>query len=147
MSLRETCIRRATAFGAILFVAACAARDGGPVSHCADVGGEPRHAIQLLFGRAVGTQGEVSEDEWRAFLASVVTPAFPDGLTVFDAQGQWRDTATGAVVSERSKVVLVLVADRAAAMPQIEAIADAYKRRFKQQAVGIVSHDSCTVFR
>ena len=103
--------------------------------------------MQLLFGRAIGTQGMVSDAEWEDFIARTVTPAFPDGLTVFDAKGQWRDTATGAVVSEPSKIVLILVADTAAAMPRVEAIADAYKRRFNQQAVGILSQPTCTVFR
>ena len=34
--------------------------------------------------------GEVSEEEWRAFLETEVTPRFPDGLTVLTAYGQWR---------------------------------------------------------
>ena len=29
---------------------------------------------------------------WDAFLADTVTPRFPDGLTVLDARGQWRDS-------------------------------------------------------
>lgn len=35
----------------------------------------------------------VSDEDWRAFLAAEVTPRFPDGLTVIDAAGQWRDGA------------------------------------------------------
>jgi Protein of unknown function (DUF3574) len=140
--------RRFFALSALLLLAACAAPTPPPQpAGCGLDAGDTRYAVQMLFGRAIGTEGEVSEDEWRDFLTRVVTPAFPEGLTVFDAQGQWRDTATGAVVREPSKVVLVFVADTAAAMPRLEAIADAYKVRFKQQAVGIVAHAACTVFR
>ena len=137
------------ALAALLPLAACAPQAlQPPTQACGLVGaGEARVTVQLLFGRAIGTQGEVSEDEWQDFLAKTVTPAFPDGLTVFDAQGQWRDTATGAIVGERSKVVLVLVANVDAAMKPIAAVADVYKRRFQQQAVRIVSQGSCVVFR
>jgi Protein of unknown function (DUF3574). len=31
----------------------------------------------------------ISAARWRAFLDKEVTPRFPDGLTVFDAYGQW----------------------------------------------------------
>jgi hypothetical protein len=83
-------------------LASCAPLPCGPA--------ETRYAAQLFFGRAIGTQGEVSETEFQDFLASTVTPAFPDGLTVFDSQGQWKDAA-GAVVRERSKVVTILFAE------------------------------------
>jgi hypothetical protein len=130
---------------AAILLAACAPiaprQDSGI---CAQPAAESRQAVQFLFGRAIGAQGRVSEAEWADFVATTVTPAFPEGLTVFEATGQWRDTATGAVVSEPSKIVLVLVAD---AVPRIVAVADAYKRRFDQQAVGIVAHPACVVFR
>ena len=139
---------RAAMLPAALLLASCAPsamrQDPG---YCTRHSAEARQAVQLLFGRAIGAQGKVSEAEWEEFVATTVTPAFPEGLTVFDAKGQWRDTATGAVVSEPSKIVLVLVVDAEAAMPRIEAIADAYKRRFDQQAVAIVSHPACVVFR
>jgi hypothetical protein len=34
--------------------------------------------------------GPVPIRQWNQFLAQVVTPLFPDGLTWFDVQGQWR---------------------------------------------------------
>lgn len=106
-----------------------------------------RYAAQLLFGRAIGAQGEVSDDDWQDFLATTVTPAFPDGLTVSDAQGQWQDAATGTIVSERSKVVMVLVDEPAVARTRLEAVAAAYKQRFRQDAVGIVVAPACVSVR
>jgi hypothetical protein len=108
---------------------------------------QARYSAQLLFGRAIGTQGEVSDSEWQDFLAATVTPAFPGGLTVTDTLGQWRDAATGALVRERSKVVTILIDDPAAARPKLDAIADAYKKRFSQDAVGIVVTPACVAFR
>jgi hypothetical protein len=108
---------------------------------------EQRYAVQLLFGRAIGTQGEVSDAEWQDFLATVVTPAFPDGLTVYDTRGQWRDAATGAPERERSNVVTILLDDPAASRARIDAVADAYKQRFRQDAVGIVVTPACVAFR
>lgn len=108
---------------------------------------DQRYAVQLLFGRAVGTQGEVSEAEWQDFLATVVTPAFPEGLTVSDTRGQWKDATTGVLVRERSNVVTLLIDDPAAARARLDAVADDYKRRFKQDAVGIVTAPACVTFR
>jgi hypothetical protein len=108
---------------------------------------DQRYAVQLLFGRAIGTQGEVTEAEWQDFLATVVTPAFPDGLTVADTRGQWKDVATGALVRERSSVVTLLIDDPAAARARLDAVADAYKQRFKQDAVAIVVAPACVTFR
>jgi hypothetical protein len=38
-----------------------------------------------------------------------VTPRFPDGLTVYETTGQWRDPATKAVTRERSRVLRIIV--------------------------------------
>src|SRR5262249_11578696 len=46
---------------------------------------------RIFFGRAIPGGGSVSEEEWATFLAEVVTPRFPDGLTVWRAEGQWTD--------------------------------------------------------
>ena len=62
---------------------------------------------RLFFGRNIGDTEGVSDEDWRAFLADTVTPRFPDGLSVFDAAGQWRDSQ-GSIVRERSKMVLIL---------------------------------------
>jgi hypothetical protein len=66
------------------------------------------------------------------FLASEVTPKFPDGLTVFDANGQWR-SSDGRVYREATHVVLILYQADATTEGKIEAIRDAYKKRFPQE--------------
>ena len=54
------------------------------------VGGCTRQAQARLFFGLHGSAGMVSEREWALFLGQIVTPRFPDGLTVFEASGQWR---------------------------------------------------------
>jgi hypothetical protein len=64
----------------------------------------------------------------------VLTPNFPDGATVWDAAGQWRDP-TGQTVREKSFVVELVHF----VTPDVEArvlrVVDSYKRRFAQQSV------------
>ena len=62
-----------------------------------------------MFGRNIGGELGVTEEQWSDFVASEITPRFPGGLTVDDAMGQWRDTETGKVVKEPSKELQVIV--------------------------------------
>src|SRR5437016_3726037 len=49
------------------------------------------HRTELYFGRSIPGGGEVSAAEWQRFLADVVTPRFPNGFTIVDAAGQYRE--------------------------------------------------------
>ncbi len=100
---------------------------------------------RLFFGRSQGEGGVVSEEAWRAFLAEEVTPRFPDGLTVLDAAGQWRE-GTGVIVRERTKLLLVLAPPGEDAMRRTDEIADAYKRAFGQSSVLRVVTEACVSF-
>jgi hypothetical protein len=75
-----------------------------------------------------------------------LTPRFPDGLTVFDAAGQWRDPASKKTVRESSKIVLIVLPGNADDIPRLNEIAETYKRRFKQQAVGMILRPACVSF-
>ena len=127
----------------LLLLAGCA----GPQALLCPAGEDSAAVADLLFGRNIGHRLGVSEAAWRRFLAAQVAPRFPDGLTVFDTTGQWRDTDTGRVVREPSKVVTVVLRDRERDKARIDAIAEAYKRRFRQQAVGVVVRPACVSFR
>ena len=101
--------------------------------------------IDLLFGRGAGGL-RVSEQAWTQFLAREITPRFPDGLTVIDASGQWRSRQGGAILRERSKVVMTVVPENPPVQERIDAIAAAYKQKFRQQSVGIVMRSACASF-
>ena len=96
--------------------------------------------IELLLGR-----GKASEARWKRFLAREVTPRFPDGLTVYETTGQWRDPATKAITREKSRVLRIIVSADIA-RDKIDALAAAYKTQFAQKSVGIVMRPACVSF-
>jgi hypothetical protein len=87
----------------------------------------------LYFGLS-RPKGSVSELEWQIFLRDEVTRRFPDGLTVWQAEGQWL-TPVGSIDREQSKVLLLVHADTAAARESVQAVIHAYRKTFEQQSV------------
>jgi hypothetical protein len=87
----------------------------------------------LYFGLA-RPKGAVTELEWQIFLRDEVTMRFPDGLTVWEAQGQWR-TPAGTLDHEQSKVLLLVHADTAEARQSVQALIETYRKAFDQQSV------------
>ena len=102
---------------------------------------QPMLDIELMLGRGVA-----SEMRWKQFLAKDVTPRFPDGLTVYATSGQWRDPRTGAIGRERSRVLRIIVAPDGAVQDKIVAVAEAYKKQFRQKSVGVLSREICAAF-
>jgi hypothetical protein len=86
--------------------------------------------------------GAVSDADWASYLAEEVTPRFPEGLTVLDAAGQWRDPS-GVISRERSKLLILIVFDAPGHLPKVQAMIDAYLKRFHQQAVLHTEHTVC----
>ena len=102
---------------------------------------------ELFFGRDRAGHKLVSDQEWGEFLSTVITPNFPDGLTVFDGYGQWRNPATGVIGRSPSvKIVLIAVKRTPDLASRLDAVREAYKARFHQQSVGIITRDSCSAF-
>lgn len=101
--------------------------------------------IDLYFGRDIAGRGVVSERQFRNFLANAVTPRFPDGLTVLDATGQFRDARQG-IVREPTKLLVLLVPNRKAAAPKIAALVDRYKSQFRQRSVLRTERQVCLAF-
>lgn len=124
-------------------VAGCAAP---PAPACPD--GTTRATVaEAYFGRSRRDGPEISEAEWRDFLAATVTPAFPDGLTALDGRGQWR-RADGTILSEASKILLVVLpgVDAAAARARLRPLEDAWKARFRHLSVLTVYRSACVGF-
>ncbi len=106
---------------------------------------EPWTQIDLYLGRGIGAGRAVTERMFKRFLAEDVTPRFPDGLSVLDAAGQFRDNR-GRIVREPTKLLVLLVPDRAAAAGKIAAVIDRYKRRFSQESVLRTERSVCLAF-
>lgn len=125
-------------------VAATLTSCGGGAISCTD-GSDHFVQYELYLGRD-GPDGEVVTDEaWSEFLAESVTPLFPEGLTVLDAAGQWRN-AEGTVERERSKLLVILAAPGDPAANAIARIADSYKHRFDQESVLTAAAHTCVTF-
>jgi len=103
-------------------------------------------SAELAFGRSIGDRLGVSDEAFARFTAEQITPRFPDGLTVLDSVGQWRDPARERVVREKSKLVLIMFADEPGKRAALAEIAEAYKRRFHQQSVMVAVRPSCVAF-
>ena len=82
---------------------------------------------ELYFGR-------VSPVDWDQFLAQVVTPRFPDGLTWYDTYGQWQNPS-GIVTKEDSCVLILLHAPTSEKDRYIQEIRAEYRSRYHQQSV------------
>jgi hypothetical protein len=103
-------------------------------------------SAELVFGRNIGDRLGVSDAAFANFVATEITPRFPDGLTVIDARGQWHDSTRGILVREPSKVVLITFPDEAPKRSGLVAIADAYKKTFRQQSVLTSVRSACVSF-
>jgi hypothetical protein len=99
----------------------------------------------LYFGRNRPDGGVVSDAEWQEFLDSVVTPSFPQGLTVVDAHGQWRGRS-GTVERERAEVVTLFHPGDPAGRRAVDQLVGEYKRRFGQEAVLRERGGACVAF-
>jgi hypothetical protein len=100
---------------------------------------------ELFFGRDIAGRGMVSDAEWRGFLDEEVTPRFPTGLSVADLGGQYRDDS-GKIVRETSKGLWIFIPGSTADETKLNAIRDAYKRRFTQESVLLVESPVCAGF-
>ncbi len=101
--------------------------------------------LELLFGMSRRDAEPISDAEWQSLVDQEVTPRFPDGLTVVQAYGQWRNRS-GAIAKENSRVLMIWYQPKPDADQRIEAIRDAYKARFKQESVMRVDSSSCVSF-
>lgn len=89
---------------------------------------------RLFFG--LGTKdGVVTDGAWSAFLAGVVTPRFPTGLTVVDAYGQWATDEASRVSSEPTRVLEIAHDGTSGSQRRVDEIVAIYQHRFGQESV------------
>jgi hypothetical protein len=93
----------------------------------------PQVRTTLYFGLSK-QKGSVSELEWQMFLRDEVTSRFPEGLTTWEADGQWR-SSDGSIGHERSKVLLLVHPDTPAARSSVQTVIERYRKAFEQESV------------
>ena len=133
---------------ALLLVPACAAPAAEPAAPAPAVcraGDTSLERDELYFGRNRKGGPEISVEEWTGFLGRVVTPRFPNGFTVWDAQGQWRGE-DGTIEEEKSKVLAVFHPADGASRSAVDTIVATYRSEFRQEAVLRARTPACVGF-
>ncbi|MEE1811915.1 DUF3574 domain-containing protein [Streptomyces sp. BE133] len=103
---------------------------------------------RLLFGTERPDGGpDVTDRQFLAFIDEEVTPRFPNGLTIQDGRGQWRDSH-GVIERERSyELTLLYPASEARVRDvQIERIRNAYEKAFAQDSVARIEERTTADF-
>jgi Protein of unknown function (DUF3574) len=133
-------LRTAAALTLVLALA-----DGADAQLVDCLGGQrPTQVAELMFGRNIGRRIGVSEGDFGRFVDREITSRFPNGLTVFNAAGQWREQAR--IVREPSKVVQIVLPGQIGDIARLNEIVEAYKTRFKQQSVVMIVRPACVSF-
>ncbi|HVZ68639.1 MAG TPA: DUF3574 domain-containing protein [Rhizomicrobium sp.] len=99
--------------------------------------------VELLFGAATNDGTLIDAIEWKDFLDREVTPRFPAGLTAYEAYGQWQGS-DGRIERGPSRALLIWYDGDAST--RIDAIREAYKKRFAQESVMRVDGADCVSF-
>ncbi len=99
---------------------------------------------ELYFGLSKPS-GEVTEDEFQNFINTEVTPRFPNGLTLLNGKGQFKDS-TGAIIKEGARLLILLYTFSNESSRAVEQIRDAYKKTFQQESVMRVDEQCCVSF-
>jgi transcription termination factor NusB len=98
----------------------------------------------LFFGRNIAGGGQVSQEEFQAFVDRIISPRFPAGLTIFDANGQF-EGRTGTIIQEPSKVVRLLLEDTQENETALDEIIQAYIEQFDQESVLLAVNEEIAV--
>lgn len=99
-----------------------------------------------MFGLSRPDGRLITQTEWQDFLTTTLTPAFPAGLSVQEASGQWQDRTTQRVTREPARLVWVIAPNTPALPATLDTIRDTYKARFQQQSVGLTFNVVCASF-
>lgn len=100
--------------------------------------------VDLYLGRGMPDGDRVSDESFAAFIETEITPRFPDGLTMWEADGRYRD-ASGDVIAEPSNVVRLIFLDTQANETALMEVIQAYIAEFDQESVMVLVDEDVTV--
>jgi hypothetical protein len=99
---------------------------------------------KLYFGMNTKS-GEVSETDFKVFVDTAITRRFPDGLTVYKCDGQWKEN--GSVIQEKSRIVEIAAPGNLTIRNKISEIRESYKKGFHQTSVMLVTQKGKVDFK
>ena len=100
--------------------------------------------VDLYLGRSQPDGDIIADEDFETFIETEITPRFPDGLTVWDANGRYRD-ASGTVIAEPSNVVRLVFLDTQANETALMEVIQAYIAQFEQETVMVLVDEDVTV--
>ena len=112
-----------------------------PPAPACPAGQENLRTAQLFLGRKnVGPRA--SEPDLQQFIDQEITPRFPDGVTVVNGGAQWQGSEN-VLMREAAKVVHIVLPAKGDMNGKLEAVRKAYRTRFKQESVLVVTQPAC----
>ena len=130
----------------------------GTSPRCVGGTGVPSRVFQLYFGRSIPRQAstditvsprhgpQVTEQDWIAFRDEVISANLPNGYTVMDAEGAWKEPGAMRTVTERTKVLVTVMPDQPDSIEAVNRVRAAYQARFHQRLVGLAVQPACASF-
>jgi hypothetical protein len=101
---------------------------------------------ELFFGLSRANGPDITEAQFDGFVDHVISDRFPDGLTVVDGTGKFKNAA-GKTIEEPSRLVILLYPPGdPTSSDRIEDIRTRYKKRFDQESVLRVDDETCVSF-
>ena len=139
-------MNRAALLGIVLLAGCAGVEPAAPPYQCLLPGEQRMLVAELFFGRVIAGRTPLSDMDWQDFAVGNLTPNFPAGFTVMDGEGQWQNPATGRISHEPTKIVTIATPRAFDLAARLSAVMDAYKARYRQQSVGLITRDSCAAF-
>ena len=94
---------------------------------------------KLFMGLSRSGGAAVSRREWDKFVTDHFVASFPNGFTIVETTGYWRDENTRNTVYENGKQLVILHEATPGNETMINEIAEKYRSQFDQQSVLISS--------
>lgn len=107
--------------------------------------GEIMTQSTLYFGLNRPAGPEITTTEWQQFVDNDVTPRFREGLTVFNASGQWLGN-DGKLTRESSRALMLIHTSDVESNKNIEKLRSTYQSRFNQDSVMRIDQKVCVAF-
>jgi hypothetical protein len=106
-------------------------------------GQEHLRTAELFLGRK--TPATTSPADLQRFIDQEITPRFPEGVTVLDGGAQWQGSEN-ALIRDAAKVVLIVLPAAGDPQAKVEAVRTAFRNRFNQDSVVVVTQPACVAF-
>lgn len=134
-------MRRLGALLALGAVAGCQSLPMAAHAPACPAGQEQLRTAQIFLGRQSPGQA-VAKADLQRFIDQEIRPRFTDGFTVLDAGPKWRGDPN-MLIRDAAKVVTVVLPARGDRQGRVEAVRSAYRARFNQETVVVVSQPEC----